>query len=319
MTILGCLLLAVTGCPCVAHEMKERATLRGHTATVAGVAFSSDGKLLATASADRTIKIWDSQTGILMRTLVGHEGEVSSVGFSSDAKTLASGAWDSTIKLWEVRTGSLKNTLDNDPADKTPLQTVLFSPVSGILASGDWGSGAPAKLWDPSTGRFRVLAAHDAKAASLAFSPDGKRLVVGGDNPGVISLWEVESGKLLWRINRHKHVVTSVAFSPDGQTIASGSRDRTVRLWTAETGTSKRLLTAEKDVLCVALSPDGKTLAVSGEGRLLRIYDPQTGNVTQTLATDADAVDCVAWAPDGRTLASAEGKTVKLRQASSAR
>jgi WD40 repeat protein len=337
-------LLMAAGYSCFAQGVKERASLTGHTSAVGCVVFSPDGKTLATASADKTVKVWDSRAGEVKHTLRGHVGQVSSVAFSPDGKTLASGGWDSTIRLWDVQKGKLKKTLHNDPKNKTPVQAVVFSPDGRALASGDWGSGAPAKLWDLKTGRFKALAEHDAKAASLAFSPDGKRLVVGGDGPGVMSLWDVEAGKLLWRMNRHRHIVTSVKFSPDGRTIVSGSRDRTVGFWAADTGKMKRLLTVGKDVESVALSPDGKTLAVGSDGRVIRLLEPQTtasklavisvmhepGEVTMfalgrgtlrlTLAAHSDSVQSIAFSPDGRTLASGGGdKAVKLWQVTAAR
>jgi WD40 repeat protein len=181
------------------------------------------------------------------------------------------------------------------------------------------------------------LAEHAAKAACVAFSPDGRRLVVGGDNPGVMSLWDVETGKLLWRITRHKHVVTSIKFVPDGRTIVTGSQDRTVGFWAADTGEMNRLLTVDKDVYSVALSPDGKALAIGSAGRVMRLLEPQasdsklavirashepgevrlfdanSGDLRLTWAAHGDPVTSIAISPDGRTLASAGGeKAVKL-------
>jgi WD40 repeat protein len=119
----------------------------------------------------------------------------------------------------------------------------------------------------PSPGSPReeaTLTGHAGAVRQVAFSPDGKLPVAGGDNPGVMSLWDVPARRLRWRVSRHRNTVMSIRFSPDGRAVASGSMDRSVRLWAPGTGESKQLLAAGKDVLAVAFLADGRTLAVSG-------------------------------------------------------
>src|SRR5207249_3633658 len=124
----------------------------------------------------------------------------------------------------------------------------------------DLGSSAPAKLWDHETATYETMRGHDTKVTALAFSPDGKQLVAGGDNPGVVSMWSLPSGTRTWTSAQHTQAVTSLAFSRDGRLLATASQDRTVRFWNPANGALLRKLEFENPVLAVAFSPDAKLL-----------------------------------------------------------
>ncbi|MEH1959058.1 MAG: hypothetical protein V7L05_04040 [Nostoc sp.] len=160
-------------------------TLQGHSSWVKSVAFSPDGKTLASGNDDKTIKLWDVKTGAQIRTLQAHSGLVRSVAFSPDGKILASGSSDNTIKLWDVTTGAQIHTIQ---AHSDSLRSVAFSPDGKTLASGS--SDNTIKLWDVKTGaQIRTLQAHSEWVWSVAFSPDGKTLASGSyDN--TIKLWD---------------------------------------------------------------------------------------------------------------------------------
>jgi parallel beta-helix repeat protein len=163
-------------------------TLSGHTGFVCSVAFSPDGKILASGSFDWTIKLWDVATGRELRTLQGHTSPVYSVAFSPDGKILASASGDNTIKLWDVATGTLLRTFKGHTYW---VYSVAFSPDGKVLASGSLDK--TIKLWDVTKGTLlRTLTGHTRDVHSVAFSPDGK-ILASGSGDGTILLWDVEA------------------------------------------------------------------------------------------------------------------------------
>ncbi len=181
------------------YNVKERNRLQGHSELVISVAFSPDGKTLASGSADKTIKLWDVATGKLSQTLTGHSDgvysdEVSSVAFSPDGKTLASGSHDKTIKLWDMATGKLSQTLTGD---SDAVYSVAFSPDGKTLASGSGDN--TIKLWDVATGKPKqTITGHSEWVNSVAFSPDGKTLASNSWDKTVI-LWNLDLDNLMVR------------------------------------------------------------------------------------------------------------------------
>ena len=248
------------------YELKE--TITGHSDKVDSVAFSPDGKMLASGSWDETVKVWDVQTGALKLTITGHCNVVDSVAFSPDGKTLAIGCYDKTIKLWDMQTVALKQTLTGH---SDQVVSVAFSPDGKTLASGSFDD--TIKLWDVQTGALmHTLTGFRGWVFSVAFSLDGKMLA-SGSHDGTIKLWDVQTGALKQTLTGHSSGVESVAFSPDGKTFASGSRDNTVKLWDVQTGSLKQTLTGHDDMVeSIAFSPDGKTLASGSYDKTIKLW-----------------------------------------------
>ncbi|MBD1923349.1 serine/threonine protein kinase [Microcoleus sp. FACHB-831] len=199
-------------------------TLTGHSDGVHSVAISPDGQTLASGSFDSTIKLWQLGTGNLIRTLTGHPNWVRSVAISPDGQTLASGS-DSTINIWQLGTGKLLQTLTGHSDE---VWSVAISPDGQTLASGSRDS--TIKLWELATGKLiRTLSGHSAYVNCVAISPDGQ--TVACDSGRTIKLWHLASGKLLHTITGHSDFVVFISFSPDGRTLASGSYDKTIKIW----------------------------------------------------------------------------------------
>jgi hypothetical protein len=231
------------------------------------VAFSRDGRTLASGSNHDAITLWDVASGKARRTLAGHTDSVTSVAFSPDERILASGSCDLTIKLWDFARGRLVNTLTDHTSS---AQSVAFSPDGRTLASGS--TNGTITLWDAASGQaWCTLHGNCERIRSIAFSPDG-RILASGSGDKTIKLWDVASGELLHALTGHKGSVLSVTFSPDGRMLASGSGDNTINLWDVASSQMLRTLTGYANEVCsVAFSPDGRILASGSYG--VKLWD----------------------------------------------
>ena len=286
--------------------------LPGHSNIVYSVAFSPDGKILASASQDGTIILRDVATRQpIGQPLTGHTSWVTSVAFSPDGKTLASASDDKTIRLWDAAT--------HQPIGQ-PLQghgsavwSVAFSPDGKTLASGS--NDNTIRLWDTATHQpiGQPLAGHTNWVRSVAFSPDGKTLASGSWD-STIRLWNVATQQPIGEpLTGHADWVRGVAFSPDGKTLASASADKTVILWDVATRQpiGQPLAGHTSVVYSLAFSPDGKTLASASADKTVILWDVATRQPidSQSLSGHAGNIQSVAFSPDGTLLASASDDT----------
>jgi predicted NACHT family NTPase len=257
------------------RQAKEKAatesviTLEGHSSVVTGVSFSPDGRRIVSCSYDKTLKVWDAETGQEMLTLEGHSSLVMSVSFSPDGRRIASGSIDNTLKVWDAETGQEMLTLEGHSSS---VWSVAFSPDGKRIVSGSVDN--TLKVWDAETGQeMLTLKGHSSNVSSVSFSPDGRRIVSGSvDN--TLKVWDAETGQEMLTLKGHSSSVRSVSFSPDGSRIISGSDDNTLKVWDAETGLE--LLTLEghsSSVMSVSFSPDGKRIASGSIDNTLKVWD----------------------------------------------
>ena len=299
--------------------------LTGHTDFVSCIAFSPDGRTLASGSADSTICLWDVNTGQHKKTLTGHTSNVYSVSFSPDGRTLASGGLDldAAIRLWDTATGKHKQTFKGHPGY---VSSVAFSLDGKTLASGS--ADSTICLWDVNTGVLKeeiighkigiikkvlgkigvLTVPHDTSVLCLSFSPDGRTLA-SGSRDNTVRLWDANTGESKRILRGHSGFTSSISFSPDGSVLVSGGWDK-IGLWDATTGELKRTLPEgtqpfTEGATSISLSPDGKTLASNNLGRsTLSLWNVTTGEKKKTIAGYMPRVKSVAFSPDGRTFAS---------------
>jgi Tol biopolymer transport system component len=234
------------------NGFRERNRLSRHTNRVTSVSFSPNGKTLATASWDKTVKLW-SLEGKELSTLKGHTDLVNSVSFSPDGKTLATASADKTVKLWSLE-GKELSTLKGHTDS---VNSVSFSPDGKTIATAS--ADKTVKLWSVEGRELSTLKGHTERVNSVSFSPDGKTIATASWDK-TVKLWSVE-GRELSTLKGHTDAVNSVSFSPDGKTIATASDDKTVKLWSVEGKELSTLKGRTDAVYSVSFSPDGKTLA----------------------------------------------------------
>jgi WD40 repeat protein/serine/threonine protein kinase len=292
----------------VALANKNQKTLHGHLRPITSVAFSSDGKRIASASEDGTVMIWEGTTGRVSAVLKGHTGAVTSVAFRDDGKRLVSGSADKTAKIWDTETGQELRSFEGHEAE---VLSVAFRRDGTQIASGSYDQ--TAKVWNANSGALLfTFRKHEAGIGSIQFRGDGKQVVSASDD--TIRVWDATAGDESLCFKAHAAAITAAACSPDGKRIVSAARDGSVRVWNATDGRQTTSLEGHLGpVTSVAFRDDGKQVVSGSEDNTVKVWDSTSGKALTTLKGHTDVVSAVAFRGDGKQIASGSAdKTLKI-------
>ncbi|OAG07547.1 vegetative incompatibility protein HET-E-1 [Paraphaeosphaeria sporulosa] len=329
-------------------------TLESHSDTVYSVAFSHETTILASASADSTVRIWDTSSGTCLQTLDGHSDWVNSVAFSHDSARVASASADSTVRIWDASSGACLQTLDGH---SDWVNSVAFSHDSARVASAS--ADSTVRIWDASSGKClqtleghsdsvnSTLRGHIRSVTAVAWSPDSTRLasasfdtttleghsdtvysvafshdstmLASASDDSTIRIWDASSDACVRTPESHSGIVTQVTFSHDSARLASASYDKTIRIWDASSGKCLQTLGGHSQlVFSVAFSHDSTRLASASVDSTARIWDASSGACLQTLKDHSDSVLSATFSHDSTRLASASlDRTIRIWDTSS--
>jgi WD40 repeat protein/tRNA A-37 threonylcarbamoyl transferase component Bud32 len=281
---------------------------------VFSVAYSRDGRYLATAGRDGWVFLLEAGSGKIVRRFQ-HGGDARRVAFSPDGRWLASGAFDGTVKLLDLTRQEAEERLYHLRGDT--LLDLVFSPDGLQLACSTRLGGVV--VLSPDSGHTQRILSEDLGVLSLAFHPDSQRLATAGENL-LVKEWDLSSPKEPQSFQAHTGSLTSVAFRPDGQQLATAGADKSARLWDDRTHKQAHQFDHDGAVTGVAYSPEGKTLASSSADGGLRLWDVADGRLLQTLSSHGRGINGVAFAPCGRYLVAAgRDNTIRVWEVASGR
>jgi WD40 repeat protein len=282
--------------------------LQGHRDGVTGVAFHPDGKRLLTSSFDKTVMLWDIDSGESLHTFKDSEAAIRCISFGAKGERFVTGLLDGTAEIWETQTGKKRITVNNH---KTSILSIAMNPDGTQVVSGS--DEESAILWETDDGKVRhrfsgrtylgLGLGYKDTMRSVAFSPDGK-LVLTGNSYHLGYLWDAETGKKSFELKGHSGTILSVGIRPDGKQLLTASEDGTLKMWNAKTGELEHTLEGhEGPIFSAAYSPDNRTILSGGDDGMVYLWDAETGKQLRRFECHKERILSVGFHPKGRCFA----------------
>lgn len=290
-------------------ETGEMRALGGHSGPIYAAVVTPDGRRAVSASWDKTLKVWDLETGGELCTLAGHSGPVHAVAVTPDGRRAVSASDDKTLKVWDLEPRSEVRAFSGHSNYVLGL-AVTPDRRYAVSASGD----NTLKVWDlESGGELRTLAGHSASVFDVAVTPDGRH-AVSASMDNTLKVWDLETGAPIRTLEGHEEMVIAVAVTPDGRHAVSASWDTTLKAWELETGKEEYALSGHlASVSDVAITPDGRHAVSASDDKTLKVWNLEMGAEVRSLTGHSDLVRAVAVTPDGQHVVSASAdKTLKI-------
>jgi len=283
-------------------------TLEGHTGPVTAISVTSDGKRAVSGSDDKTLRVWDLETGYALLKLEGHTDRVTAISVTSDGKRAVSGSDDKTLRVWDLETGDalLKR------GHPSWVKAVSVTSDGKRVVSGS--SDETLRVWDLKTGYALLkLEGHKGLVTALSVTSDGKR-VVSGSSDATLRVWDLETGYALLKLEGHKGWVTALSVTSDGKRVVSGSDDSTLRVWDLETGYALLKLEGHtSSVWAVSVTSDGKRAVSGSDDKTLRVWNLETGDALLKLEGHTGPVRAVSVTSDEkRAVSGSDDKTLRV-------
>ncbi len=285
-------------------------SISDHKKPVNSIAFSPDGQIIASGSADGNVKLWESSSGKQIKSLIRHPYPIISIAFSPDGNILACGSDSGSIALWDL---NYKEKIRTFKEHEGKVWSILFSNDGKLIVSSS--DDKTIRLRDMESGKeIKTLRWHTGSVNTIALAKDNKTLL-SGSSDGTIVIWDITTGESIKRIKTDP--INSIDLSPDGKHVATGSSDGKIKIWNLETADEEISFTDQKGSVgigsCLRFSPDGRLIAWGANDSTITIKEISTGKAVANLRLHKKGINSIAFSPDGKILASAgEDNDIKL-------